>query len=164
MNKLYIVLGFIFFLFVTGLIALKFIFSASMIDHFSFAVKDFDKSSKFYDETLKILGYGRVKELNLENGAKLIAYGDKGSPFFWISNGGYIETEEIGNAKGLHLAFCGKSVEQINKWYEKCIELGGKDNGKPGPRKEYHPGYYGAFIIDPSGWRIEACMHMHRGK
>ena len=36
---------------------------------------------------------------------------------------------------------------------------GGRDNGKPGPRAEYHPDYYGAFVLDPDGHNIEACCH-----
>ena len=54
-------------------------------------------------------------------------------------------------------------VEAVQQWYAKCLELGGKDNGAPGPRPEYHPGYFGAFIIDPNGWRIEACFHQYQG-
>jgi len=51
--------------------------------------------------------------------------------------------------------FVAPNIEAIHQWYAKCLELGGIDNGAPGPRPEYHPGYYGAFIVDPNGWRIE---------
>lgn len=43
--------------------------------------------------------------------------------------------------------------------YNKAIELGAKDNGKPGLRPDYHPNYYAAFFLDPDGHRIEAVCH-----
>jgi hypothetical protein len=85
-------------------------------------------------------------------------YGYGHKPSFWISPMGR-DNEEIGKARGMHIAFLATSVDALNKWYELCLQYGGKCNGKPGPRPEYHPGYYGAFVIDPNGWRIEACLH-----
>jgi hypothetical protein len=97
--------------------------------------------------------------------ASYAGYGDKSRmrPYFWISSEGNPK-EDIGNARGLHISFQASTIEAIHTWHDKCLELGGKDNGHPGPRPEYHPGYYGAFIIDPNGWRIEACLHHYDGK
>lgn len=62
-----------------------------------------------------------------------------------------------------HTSISVNDWEKSLNFYEQTFkELGGKDNGKPGPRPEYHPGYYGAFIIDPDGWRIEACLHDYK--
>jgi hypothetical protein len=58
--------------------------------------------------------------------------------------------EAIGNARGVHMAFSASSVEAVKAWYDKCLELGASDNGAPGPRLEYHPGYFGAFVVDPN--------------
>jgi len=44
-------------------------------------------------------------------------------------------------------------------WSKAAIQAGGKDNGKPGIRKDYHPSYYGAFVIDPDGHNLEAVCH-----
>ena len=132
-----------------------------MLDHFSISVKDYDQSLKFYDETLGILGYKRMMAFEIpENGCKLAGYGLGLRPNLWISDMGRDE-EIIGLARGVHIAFSAPNAEAVQKWYSKCLELGGKDNGAPGIRPEYHPGYYGAFIIDPSGWRVEACFHQH---
>jgi hypothetical protein len=157
------ILVFIFLFIAVGYLSFDKYFNKPMLDHFSFAIKDFDKNSVFYDETLKILGYKRTMSLNLENDVKLFAYGPNFKPIFWISNKGFIDSEEIGNSKGQHIAFIAHSVEEVNNWHKKCLALGGKNNGAPGPRPEYHKGYYGAFIIDPSGWRIEACIHNYKG-
>ena len=87
--------------------------------------------------------------------------GSQNKPYFEISPKGK-EEEEIGKARGVHFAFFAPNVDSVNRWYKKCIELGGIDNGKPGPRPQYDPGYYGAFIIDPNGWRIEACFNEYK--
>ena len=136
-----------------------------MLDHFSLSVKDYPQSLFFYDETLKILGYDRVITIDMpEHQVKCVGYGlNEGKrPYFWISPMG-LSTEEVGQARGFHMAFTAPSQEAVVAWYHKCLELGGKDNGAPGPRAEYHPGYFGAFIIDPNGWRIEAVTHHYQG-
>lgn len=129
-----------------------------MIDHGSFSVKNYQKSLEFYDQTLDILGYTRLFTFDFPEDS-CAGYGKDPKPSFWISNNGKIN-EEIEQARGLPIAFLAPSIEAISQWYKK---LGGKDNGAPGPRPEYHPEYYGAFIIDPNGWRIEACLHDYAG-
>lgn len=131
-----------------------------MIDHTSFAVGNFEKSITFYDKTLGSLGYECIFNIEIPE-VRAAGYGTPPKPSFWLSDRGYDPSEEIGNALGVHVAFLAPSVEAVNQWYKICLELGGKDNGAPGPRAHYHPGYYGAFIIDPNGWRIEACYHKY---
>lgn len=132
-----------------------------MLDHCSISVKDYTLSLKFYDETLAVLGYERSHTIDIpEHNVKVAGYGTGIRPFFWISPMGQHE-EEIGKARGLHIAFVAPNVQAVDNWHALCLKLGGKDNGQPGTRPEYHPGYYGAFIIDPNGWRIEACFHKY---
>jgi len=128
-----------------------------MLDHVSFSVKDFPKSAAFFDATLPLLGYERLHSFEGGNG-----YGKNGKAAFWIAAADPASTEQIGNAQGFHLAFIAPSAEAVNAWHAKCLELGAKDNGAPGPRKEYHPGYYGAFVVDLNGWRLEAVLHHHK--
>lgn len=133
-----------------------------MIDHVSFAVHDFSQSLAFYDKTLACLSYERLMLFDDEEHA-VAGYGRNEKPAFWIGAKKNLseedKKEQIGKAAGLHVAFVAPTLDAVHKWYETCLELGGKDNGLPGPRPEYHPGYYGAFVIDPDGWRIEACLH-----
>ena len=132
-----------------------------MLDHVSFAVKNYEESCKFYDETLLILGYKREATLEFPGG-RVAGYGNGGvRPCLWISDGGR-EDETIGTAQGLHFAFVAPSTAAVDQWYAACLKLSGKDNGAPGTRPHYHPNYYGAFVIDPNGWRIEACFHDHQ--
>lgn len=133
-----------------------------MLDHVSYSVLDFQNSVKFYDETLKILGISRLMTFDTDE-HKVAGYGVGSKPQFWIGTDNQPDNQEqIGKARGFHIAFSAPSVEAINLWHRKCLELGGRDNGLPGTRPEYHEGYYGAFIIDPNGWRIEAVLHDYR--
>lgn len=134
-----------------------------MIDHLSFSVKNYEESRMFYDATLKNLGYERLMEFDSTE-HQVCGYGKDGKPSFWIGR----EKEEkmqgskIGDVKGFHAAFLAPSVQAIETWYKEALNYGGTCNGKPGPRPEYHPGYYAAFIIDPNGWRLEAVLHEYQ--
>jgi catechol 2,3-dioxygenase-like lactoylglutathione lyase family enzyme len=133
-----------------------------MLDHVSISVKDYEKSLLFYDQSLALLGYCRNVTLDIpEKEIRVAGYGKGDKPSFWISPMGN-QQEEIGNARGVHFAFLAPDAAAVDAWYKKCLELGGNDNGAPGPR-HYHPGYYGAFIIDINGWRIEAAVHDYKG-
>jgi catechol 2,3-dioxygenase-like lactoylglutathione lyase family enzyme len=134
-----------------------------MIDHVSFSVNDFHKSLKFYDETLQILGYERLMTFDTPE-HQVAGYGAGDKPYFWIGAETNPRGDEwIGRSRGFHIAFKAPHRAAIHVWHQKCLELGGQDNGTPGPRPEYHPGYYAGFIIDPNGWRIEAVLHDYVG-
>lgn len=132
-----------------------------MLDHLSISVKNYHESRKFYDGSLAILGIELI--MNFEDESQNVAgYGSFGKPYFWIGQTDDTDPEEhIGKAQGMHFAFEAPSVEAIKTWHTKCLELGGKCNGAPGPRPEYHDNYYAAYIIDPNGWRIEAVTHQY---
>ena len=62
----------------------------------------------------------------------------------------------------IDLAFCAKNKEEVDAFHVSDVLAGGKDNGSPGYRPQYHPGYYAAFILDPDGYNIEAVYHESR--
>jgi catechol 2,3-dioxygenase-like lactoylglutathione lyase family enzyme len=134
---------------------------STMLDHTSIAVLDFAQSLNFYDATLATLGYKRLCTFDTPEG-KYAGFGIATAirPALWLGQSGKPD-EVVGQARGVHLAFVAPNVEAVDAWYKQCLALGGKDNGAPGPRTHYHSGYYGAFIIDPNGWRIEACTHAY---
>ena len=159
MTKIFLTLTLLATIGIAGFFYHKCHAQTTMLDHFSFSVKDFEQSRKFYDETLAILGYQRLRNFDFpEQNVRVAGYGKGGKPSFWIGKAPH----EVSNICNFHIAFLAPSVASINDWYAKCLELGGTDNGKPGPRPQYHPGYYGAFIIDPNGWRIEAVLHTYK--
>jgi catechol 2,3-dioxygenase-like lactoylglutathione lyase family enzyme len=61
---------------------------------------------------------------------------------------------------GAHIAFSTKDRAIVDRFYEEAIAAGGRDNGPPGIRPNYHRNYYGAFVLDPDGHNIEAVCHL----
>lgn len=57
---------------------------------------------------------------------------------------------------GFHLAFNASSHEAVDAFHAAALRAGGTDNGPPGIRPHYGPGYYAAFVIDPDGYPLEA--------
>ncbi len=62
---------------------------------------------------------------------------------------------------GLHFCFTAPSRASVAAFHAAALANGGRDNGKPGVRKDYGPDYYAAFVFDPDGYRLEA---YHGGK
>ena len=122
-----------------------------MFDHMGFAVADFGKSRAFYEKALGALGIGVVMQ-----GEDYIGFGRDGGPQFWIGIGEAPTTR-------MHIAFAAKDRAAVSAFYNAAIAAGGKDNGPSGLRPQYHPNYYGAFVIDPNGHNIEAVCHSPEG-
>lgn len=125
-----------------------------MIDHTGLGVSDPAKSRRFYELALAPLGYTLMIEIPKEHtgGIVVLGFGVPPKPDFWI-NEGTPQTPHV------HIAFRADNKEQVDAFYAAAIAAGGRDNGAPGPRPHYHPGYYGAFVLDPDGHNIEAVCH-----
>jgi len=122
-----------------------------MLHHLSFAVSDLERSSAFYDAVLAPLGYVRVWV-----DATAIGYGKAGGgdKFAIKLRAGSLSIP----GDGFHVAFSGKSRQEIDAFYKAGLQNGGRDNGGTGLHSEYGPNYYAAFLIDPEGYRIEAAL------
>jgi catechol 2,3-dioxygenase-like lactoylglutathione lyase family enzyme len=123
-----------------------------MLDHISVAATDLARSKAFYDAALAPLGIEVLWPSDPE--AIAYGYGETGTqrPYFWLAEGG--ET-----TNRLHVAFTAQSRAAVEAFYRAALAAGGRDNGPPGLRLQYHPGYYGAFVLDPDGLNIEAVCH-----
>jgi len=117
-----------------------------MIDHIGLAVSDFARSKEFFQRALAPLGYVVIMEFDGAAG-----FGRDGKPDFWIGPGA------AGSAT--HVAFAAAQHSVVDQFYAAAIAAGGRDNGAPGLRPQYHPNYYGAFVIDPDGNNVEAVCH-----
>jgi catechol 2,3-dioxygenase-like lactoylglutathione lyase family enzyme len=122
-----------------------------VIDHISIPVKDLSVASEFYDAVLATVGLSRRKE---RPGA--IGYGPhtRAAPVFWILD----RARECGATPGigLHVSFEAPDRASVNAFHAVALRHGGQDAGAPGLRPEYTMPFYGAFVFDPDGFKIEA--------
>ena len=119
-----------------------------MLDHVTIGVSDIERSRNFYDLALRPLGITRL----YAEGETASGYGISPKAFFWISWRSFPQT-------GAHIAFTAQDRAVVDQFHAEAIASGGRDNGAPGIRPNYHPSYYGAFVLDPDGHNIEAVCH-----
>ena len=124
------------------------LYRGRLIDHIQLIVRDIDASRRFYEAVFAAIG---------------IPIAGDGKDYFWADEL-FISTADSEAAAGKltgrhHIAFQTKDRAMVDAFYEAGLAAGGKDNGKPGERERYHPGYYAAFLLDPDGNNIEAVYH-----
>ncbi len=124
--------------------------SPSVISHVSIGTNDFDKARRFYDAVMPHVGAKVIME---HPGAA--AYGRK-FPEFWIGIPHDGEPASVGN--GFHIGFIADDKAQVHAFYDAAINAGATCDGPPGPRPLYGEPYYGCFVRDPEGHKIEAAF------
>ena len=118
-----------------------------LIDHLQLVVRDLAASRAFYEAVFEVLG---------------VPVGGEGDDYFWadelfVSSAGSAAAQ--GQLTGRHhLAFQARDRAMVDAFHAAALAHGGSDNGAPGER-QYHPGYYAAFVLDPDGNNIEAVYH-----
>ncbi len=126
-----------------------------MIDHTGINVSDFAASKAFYEKVLATLGYTLRLDLGDAAGFGDGAGTDPGGDF-WIATGTPFEPRS-------HIAFHAASITAVQAFHAAALAAGGRDNGAPGLRPQYHAGYYAAFVLDPDAYNIEAVFHDRPG-
>ena len=111
------------------------------IDHVHLRVRDLEASKRFYRAALEAHGRGLTWESESAFAADELFVSDDGEP-----------------TQRLHLAFQAADREAVQRFHEAARAAGGRDNGRPGER-DYHPGYYAAYVFDPDGNNVEAVLH-----
>jgi catechol 2,3-dioxygenase-like lactoylglutathione lyase family enzyme len=122
-----------------------------MLDHVSLPVADLERAAEFYDSVLKTLRLGRRKE---RPGA--IGYGPKTrpAPVFWIL--ARADPQSACPGSGLHVSFEARDRASVDAFHSTALRCGGTDAGEPGLRPQYTMPFYGAFVLDLDGFKIEA--------
>ncbi|MET0289126.1 MAG: VOC family protein [Pseudoxanthomonas sp.] len=123
------------------------LYRGRLIDHLQLIVRDLPASRDFYGAVFGVLG---------------IPIAGAGKDYFWADEL-FISTADSEAAQGEltgrhHLAFQARDQAMVQAFHAAALAHGGRDNGAPGERP-YHPGYYGAFVLDPDGNNIEAVYH-----
>ena len=119
-----------------------------MIDHISIAVRDLDRSARFYQGVLAAIGYEKLVVR-----PRTIGFG-KAYPEFWLNLRATMGAVEVDG--GAHVALRVRTIELVDAFHAAGLAAGGTSDGAPGLRPQHGEGYYAAFIRDPDGNRIEA--------
>jgi catechol 2,3-dioxygenase-like lactoylglutathione lyase family enzyme len=119
-----------------------------MISHVSIGARDLARAKRFYDAALAPLGYACVSE-----GPGALGYGRDAAGFWVVAAARPVAADA---SSGLHICFDAPTRRSVEAFHAAALAAGGSDNGGPGLRPDYGPGYYAAFVVDPDGYRIEA--------
>ena len=122
----------------------------SILSHVSIGTNDFERALAFYDRVLPALGCVR-----LEAFPGAVAYG-KRFPEFWVQTP--IDGQRASAGNGTHIGFIAPTKDAVHQFYEAAMAAGAIDDGAPGPRPDYGEPYYGCFVRDPDGHKIEAAF------
>jgi catechol 2,3-dioxygenase-like lactoylglutathione lyase family enzyme len=117
-----------------------------VIDHVGINVSDIEASKRFYEAALAPLGYVKIADFG-----EAVGFGQPGKPDFWL--------ETRGTPGTTHIAILSPDRATVHAFHEAALAAGGKDNGAPGPRPQYHETYYGGYVLDPDGHNVEAVCH-----
>lgn len=128
-----------------------------MLDHTGIVVSDLAAARRFYDAIAKPLGLATT-----DNGDQAFLFGrsaEEPIPYLWIGTlrPSYWAEGSRPGLNQMHVAFVAPSREAVDAFYKAALANGGRDNGAPGPRQRAGD-YYGAFVLDPDGNNIEACV------
>ncbi|OSI12800.1 VOC family protein [Neisseria canis] len=122
----------------------------SILSHVSLGTNRFDEAVAFYDRVLATLNICRVFDLSEY---QAMAYG-RAYPEFWITRP--CDGQKAETANGVHIAFFAATAEEVDDFYQAALAAGATDDGAPGPRPHYGKEYYGCFVRDLDGHKIEA--------
>jgi len=122
-----------------------------LLDHVSIPVSDVARSAAFYDPVLETVGLVRSKQR-----VAAIGYGTSPGvgPCFWLLR--RLPTDSAEPGFGLHVSFRAEDRSSVDAFYAAALAAGGRSAGSPGERPEYTQPFYGAFVLDPDGFKIEA--------
>ncbi|HVZ87184.1 MAG TPA: VOC family protein [Polyangia bacterium] len=120
------------------------------LDHISCAVRDLRAARAFYGAALGAIGM----KINMEV-PEAFGMGSRNEKIFWLAR----DRKAAGDG---HYAFRVDNPEEVDAFYQAAREAGGKDNGKPGPRPDYGPHYYAAFVKDREGNNLEVVCYAKR--
>ena len=125
-----------------------------MIDHVSVGVSDLEQSRKFYDAVLRPLGIVRIVDFEQRGSDYGTMPGSLGVEFTIT-----VEAGDSLPSRGMHLCFRAHDRVAVQAFHAAALVTGGRSDGEPGLRPQYHPDYFAAFVIDPDEHRVEAVCH-----
>ena len=116
------------------------------IDHVWVRVADLAAAKRFYDTITPFAG------LEPHTSRWGEQFGSRAGSLMLVDDG-------APPTRNMHLAFAAPDNATVDAFHAAALAAGYRDNGAPGERVVYHPGYYGAFVLDPDGNNIEVVCH-----
>ena len=123
-----------------------------MFSHVTIGSNDLERSGAFYDAVMKTLGHERFY-----TGDGIIGYGEPTGDQTFVTSPFDGGPASVGN--GTHIAFLAGDRAAVDAFHAAALANGGSDEGAPGPRPHYHKNYYGAYVRDPDGNKLQATCH-----
>jgi catechol 2,3-dioxygenase-like lactoylglutathione lyase family enzyme len=123
-----------------------------MYSHVTIGTNDIERAVKFYDAVMAVLAHAKFRE-----GDGYVGYGTADGEKVWVVTPFDGKPASVGN--GMHIAFAAPTRYAVDAAYEIGLANGGTDEGAPGLRPHYHPDYYGAYMRDPDGNKIQVVCH-----
>lgn len=127
-----------------------------MLDHLVIQVSKLDVSRAFYSAALAPLAM-RMRRVLDDDG---VVFGGEQPVPEEDPAGEFCLLQAPVPGERLHFAFRAQTRDQVDAFYRAALAAGGKSNGGPGLRPQYHAYYYAAFVLDPDGYNIEAVCHL----
>ncbi len=124
-----------------------------MYSHVTVGSNDLERAAAFYDQALATLGIERRMTVD----GALLGYRREGRDLFFVARPFDRRPATVGN--GVHAAFLARSRDQVDAFHAAAMAGGGTDEGAPGLRPHYHEHYYGAYVRDPEGNKLQAVCH-----
>lgn len=123
-----------------------------MYSHITLGTNDHARAEAFYDPLMRVLGHPVLMK-----GPKILGYGEPTGPKLFVGAPFDGQAASVGN--GVHAAFIVQDRATVDAFHVTALSNGGTDEGPPGLRPHYHPNYYGAYVRDPDGNKLQAVCH-----
>jgi catechol 2,3-dioxygenase-like lactoylglutathione lyase family enzyme len=123
-----------------------------MFSHMTFGTNDLERARRFYEPVMTALGIAQPFTL-----PGSLVFGElTGAKLFIVApfDGGAASV-----SNGAHAAFLAPDRAAVDAFHAAALAHGGSDEGAPGPRPHYHANYYGAYVRDPDGNKLQAVCH-----
>jgi catechol 2,3-dioxygenase-like lactoylglutathione lyase family enzyme len=127
-----------------------------MYSHVTLGTNDMERARRFYDAVMAVLGHPTMFAA-----PQVTAYGTPTGPKLFLLPP--FDGQEARPGNGVHAAFKVDSRATVDEFHRTALAHGGTDEGPPGLRPHYHPNYYGAYVRDPDGNKIQAVCHRKDG-
>ena len=127
-----------------------------MFSHMTLGTNDLERARTFYEPVMAALGIEQPFSL-----PRTLVFGELAGPKLFIVSP--FDGAPANSGNGTHAAFLAPNHAMVDAFHAAALAHGGSDEGAPGPRPHYHAHYYGAYVRDPDGNKLQAVCHSKRG-